>query len=501
MESSSSSSVVEERNRQNDNNNNNRSSQKKQPKTFLSLLNRWKHVQDQDQEHNKQQRNEIDYDDSNDDAIIISSSSDDNNHHLSEKSPKTNQFKKLLSQWNDYDHPHGSASFVITDPCQRSGKKTSIKMENERSIKNYKEKNIKHQKKNLHRRVPSRGMSIHTKPHTLKDIFPVEDDSREEQHNKNDENNMYVSSDGHSATFSVKDKSDVDMIRKAVGKNLVFDQMEDANELGSFIDAFEHIEVAKGLNVVTQGDPGDFFYIIGKDSSVAFELNGVQVGEAGEGGSFGELALMYSCPRAATVIATSSPTNLFRVGRNTFKSLLQEQTKRKEAEKIDLLKAVDFLSAMSEFDLNRLARAMTLNVFKCDDVIVNKGDEGDAFYIVYEGQLQVTDISVGSTKFDDITLESGDYFGERALATNEPRAANIIAATKGSAFRIDRKTFERVLGKFNRVIMKAQDRKIMVSYVVLNRMNGSSIVHQSLSRTKLKMKFEYFSFIIELVLI
>ena len=447
MESSTSSSVVEERNSQNGNNKNSSSSesQKKQPKKIQALLNRWNHVQDQDQEHNKQQ-NEKD-DDSND-AII----SDDN---LSENSPKTNKFKNLLSQWNACDHPrHGSASFVITDPCQRSGKKTSIKMENERSIKNYKEKNLK-QKKNLHRRVPSRGMSIHTKPHTLKDIFPVE--VREE--NQIDEN--VSSSDGHSATFSKKDKSDVEMICKAVGKNLVFDQMV-SNELGSFIDAFEHIEVAKGLNVVTQGDPGDFFYIIGKDSSVAFELNGVQVGEAGEGGSFGELALMYSCARAATVIATSSPTNLFRVGRNTFKSLLQEQTKRKGAEKIDLLKAVDFLSAMSEFDLNRLARAMTLNVFQCDDVIVNKGDEGDAFYIVYEGQLQVTDISVGSTKFDDVTLESGDYFGERALATNEPRAANVTAATKGSAFRIDRKTFERVLGKFSRVIMKAQDRKIMV---------------------------------------
>ena len=257
------------------------------------------------------------------------------------------------------------------------------------------------------------------------------------------------------------DASDVNMIRKALEKNLFFDQIT-STELDSFIDAFEPIQVAKGLDIVTQGCLGDFFYIIGKESTVAFHMNGVQVGEAGVGGSFGELALIYSCPRAATVIAMSSPTNLFRVGRKTFRSLLQQQTKRKEAEKIDLLNGVDFLSAMSEFDLNRLARAMTLNVFQCGDVIVKKGDEGDAFYIVYEGQLHVENISVGSTKFDDIKLGRGDYFGERALATHEPRAADVIAATKGSAFRIDRKTFERVLGKFSRVIMKSQDRKIMV---------------------------------------
>jgi CRP-like cAMP-binding protein len=105
---------------------------------------------------------------------------------------------------------------------------------------------------------------------------------------------------------------------------------------------------------------------------------------------------------------------------------------------------------------------MTLNFFGPGDVLVTKGDEGDAFYIVHEGTVEVTDISVGTTRFDDVTLKSGAYFGERALATNEPRAANVVAKTKGSAFRIDRKTFERVLGKFSRVIMRSQDRRIMV---------------------------------------
>ena len=446
MESStSSSSVVKERDHQNHN------SQKK-PKTFQSLLNRW----NGSPEKEKHKQNEKE--DPNEGA-----SDTDQDHSTSEngKSPKTNKFKNWRSG-NVY-HPDGSltgsTSFVITDSFLRSVNKSSIKTQNEISIKNYKENNLKEKKS--HRRIPSRGMSINTKPHTLQNIFAVKDTSEENEN----ENENVSSDDGHSSSeFFKKDASDVELIRKAVGNNLFFDQIMDSNELGSFIDAFEHIEVAKGLNVVTQGDPGDFFYLLGKASSVVFELNGAKVGEAGEGGSFGELALMYSCPRAATVIATSSPTNLFRVDRNTFNSLLQEQTKRKEAEKIDLLKAVDFLSAMSEFDLNRLTRAMTLNVFQCDDVIVKKGDEGDAFYIVYEGQLQVTDISVGSTKFDNITLESGDYFGERALATNEPRAANVIAVTKGSAFRIDRKTFERVLGKFSRVIMKAQDKKILVRF-------------------------------------
>ena len=252
----------------------------------------------------------------------------------------------------------------------------------------------------------------------------------------------------------------------------------------------EPIEVERGVNIVTQGCSGDFFYVIGTGTTVTFHIDGVQVGEAEAGSSFGELSLLYSCPRAATAVAVSSPTNLFRVGRKTFRSLLQQQTKKKEAEKIKLLKNVDFLSEMNEFDMLRLARAMTLNVFREQDILVKKGEKGDAFYIVYDGQLRVTDISVGSTKFGSIILESGDYFGERALVTHEPRAANVIAATDGSAFRIDRETFERVLGKFSRVIMKSQDRKILEGIELLQSSHLTSNQFEELTNLVVDRKFK-----------
>ena len=362
--------------------------------------------------------------------------------------------------WKDCKHESGS--FEIANRNQRNSfKKTSMKIENEKSIKKYKAENLRQNKLNG-RKVPTRGMSAKTQPANLKNIFAAKD-SDEIVMKRNSIIDFIDGGSGSSSLFFVKNALDADVIRNAIKKNLFFDDMT-TKELDQFIGAFEPIKVDEGLDIVTQGHPGDYFYIIGKKSTVTFHINGNQVGEAGEGESFGELALLYSSPRAATAVAMSSPTKLFRVGRETFRTLLQEQTKRKEKQKIDLLKAVDFLSAISEFDLNRLARAMTLNVFRERDSIFKKGDEGDAFYIVHEGQLQVTDISVGSAKFDNFVLKSGDYFGERALVTHEPRAANITAATNGSTFRIDRNTFERVLGKFSRVIMKAQDRKILVRF-------------------------------------
>jgi cAMP-dependent protein kinase regulator len=40
----------------------------------------------------------------------------------------------------------------------------------------------------------------------------------------------------------------------------------------------------------------------------------------------------------------------------------------------------------------------------------------------------------------------GDYFGERALIKNEPRAANVIAETQCTVVSMDRHSFKRLLG-------------------------------------------------------
>jgi cAMP-dependent protein kinase regulator len=352
----------------------------------------------------------------------------------------TSQFASLLQQWQSSDD--GSTPFEVAKPKVKS--KTSIKTGNEKSIKDYKQEL---QAKNFKAKTPTRGMSQWTKPAQLQNLFEkkIEDKSYE--------------TDYKPPVFK-KTKEDTELIRTTIQQNFFFNDMK-LGELPAFIEAFEPIEVEKGSSVITQGDLGDFFYIVGK-GSVVFQINGDKIGTAEVGGAFGELALLYSCRRAATVTVESSPTTLFRVGRKTFRSLMQKQTKQKECEKIERLKAVDFLKEISDSDRKRLGRSMTLQVFGPGEYLVKKGDEGDTFYIVHEGQVEVTDISVGSAKFGNIVLEPGAYFGERALATKEPRAANVIAKTNGSAFRINRKKFEKVVGKLSRIIMRSQDRKILV---------------------------------------
>ena len=49
-------------------------------------------------------------------------------------------------------------------------------------------------------------------------------------------------------------------------------------------------------------------------------------------------------------------------------------------------------------------------------------------------------------------LRAGQYFGERALLTNAPRAANVVARGPVKALYINRDAFEEVLGPLQAII-------------------------------------------------
>jgi cAMP-dependent protein kinase regulator len=266
----------------------------------------------------------------------------------------------------------------------------------------------------------------------------------------------------------------------ALGKNFVFEQLSE-KELLPLVQAFESITVPAGEIIITQGDVGDYFYIIGTHvgevtagettasesgghGQCVFEVDGKEVGRAGVGNSFGELALLYTCPRAATVTATEE-TTLYRVDQKTFRFILQNQTKQKSQTKGELLQGVDFLKDLDASELFKLASVMTPKRFSEGDYLIRKGDMADYFYLLSEGTLTATDIAVGDTTYEDVVLQPGSYVGERALVTGEPRAANVVAKTDGMAFCIDKDTFDLVLGQLSVLILRSQDKVKLVRIV------------------------------------
>jgi len=78
---------------------------------------------------------------------------------------------------------------------------------------------------------------------------------------------------------------------------------------------------------------------------------------------------------------------------------------------------------------------------KAGDVIIREGEEGDYFYVVEQGQAQVSSV-VGHV---DVVLAPGDYFGEEALVGNTTRNATIAMKSDGRLMRLNKKDFTTLL--------------------------------------------------------
>lgn len=291
-------------------------------------------------------------------------------------------------------------------------------------------------------------------------------DNKEEKDGAHHVKNVFARpleiNDDYKPPHHEKTKDESLFIADALQKNFVFENL-DRHDLKPLVGAFEKIQVPKNEIIIQQGDEGDWFYIILK-GSVSFIVDDKAVGKAQSGNSFGELALLYTCPRAATVQALEA-TVLFRVDQTTFRYILQSQTRKGSRDKVDLLLKIPFLRDLPDEDVAQLTAVMTPHKFTVGEYLMRKGDAADNFYIVQEGTLVATNIGLGEAKFEDVTIGPGDYVGERALVTGDPRAADVVAKTDGLAFYIDKDTFERVLGKLNDVIIRAQDQRKIVSAI------------------------------------
>eukprot|EP01029_Cantina_marsupialis_P017093 TRINITY_DN383_c1_g2_i1.p1 TRINITY_DN383_c1_g2~~TRINITY_DN383_c1_g2_i1.p1 ORF type:complete len:902 (-),score=307.48 TRINITY_DN383_c1_g2_i1:1320-4025(-) len=245
-----------------------------------------------------------------------------------------------------------------------------------------------------------------------------------------------------------KDERSRVVIKKVMNSHFLFNQLR-ADALEEVVDAMQKVTLKRGETIIKQGDTGDNFYVVDSGEFEIF-VHDKQVATVGENGSFGELALMYNCPRAATVVA-SKPSIMWALDRMTFRHMLAHQNSETIEECRESLRNVHLLRTLTREQLSRVAEAVRVVTFKDGDRIINKGDVGDSFYMIKHGSVMCTEAGTG-TQLMSLQLNSGDYFGERALLKDEPRAANVTAKGEVTCMALDRHAFNDLLGPLKQIL-------------------------------------------------
>ena len=251
----------------------------------------------------------------------------------------------------------------------------------------------------------------------------------------------------------------VQFIDESLADNFIFASLT-REERRLLIDAMKADSVPAGTVIINQGEVGDYFYVV-EDGNISFAVDGNHVGACTRGASFGELALLYNCPRAATCIANTD-CRLWKVDQRTFRYMLANNNANQQKDVLDVLRKVQFLANLEEGMLIKIADALTTVSYQEGDHIINKGDVGEIFYIIKEGRVKVHDIGLGDSQYVDQVMGPGDFFGERALLTGEPRNANVTAETASVTLCLSRETFEKTLGPLQDLIDFAMKKRVLM---------------------------------------
>ncbi len=127
-------------------------------------------------------------------------------------------------------------------------------------------------------------------------------------------------------------------------------------------------------------------------------------------------------------------------GRIKSNVLLQE-----EIEICEFLKQCDVFAHLTTGTLTNIAEEMEKESHPAGTVLIRQGDEGEKFYLIKSGTV---DVIVNRAKADEAkvaALSKGQFFGEWALMTGEPRSATVVAGQDVELYTLDKQHFRSAI--------------------------------------------------------
>ncbi len=260
-----------------------------------------------------------------------------------------------------------------------------------------------------------------------------------------------------------KDQKISDLLLGIVSTNILFSSYA-ADEQQAIVDAFDKEEIDADTFVIRQGENGEKFYVVEQGSVDIYVKNASgenqKVGTPlASGSSFGELALMYNTPRAASV-KTSTNLKAWSIDRTTYRQIVVYYKAMRNKQYMEFLREVEIKGAklgtlMNDSELEKMTITLERENFGPGDVIIRQGNTGDHFYIISSGDVGVFKTIDGKEE-KQVTLTTGGYFGEKALLSEDVRSASCIAESKVTCLTLAREDFIDMMGTIDDMLGKGK---------------------------------------------
>ena len=260
----------------------------------------------------------------------------------------------------------------------------------------------------------------------------------------------------------------MERIYNGINKNALLSHLS-SSQKETIVNGFIEVPTQTGDAVINQGEYGNHFYMV---DSGRFNVFLAQAGEQPVltyrvGDSFGELALLYNSPRAATVLCEEDGA-VWALERKAFRYVMQQMGNQAALTAESFLKTVPMLSPLTDEQLSALAAKMEEVSCVDGEYVVEMGAKADALFFVKEGEL-ACHTGHAAAEADKIRLKQGTVFGESCLEDNPKEAtrkANVVAVGRCKVLKLRRATFLEQLGNLTEIVATNFKRKVLEGMII-----------------------------------
>lgn len=239
-------------------------------------------------------------------------------------------------------------------------------------------------------------------------------------------------------------------------------------ELAKLLPILKLKRLVPGTTIIQEGHRGESLYIVARGRVIIycrnFQGDRVYLSSLADGDCFGEFSFFTGEPRAATV-ETVDEVLLFEIEQQAFDRVIDEFPSLtrallqfyKERVVATLLAKSEVFGVLPPKVRGSLLERLRIQQHERDEIVLREGETSDGFYLIKSGEVEVFSDRQGYVFLNK--LKSGDFFGEIAAITGQPRTATVRALGPVELLRLSGVDLQELV--FNNLeMMKVLERRI-----------------------------------------